>query len=122
MATARLTHDQREQQVLADLQNHHPAPDHLLQAFRDTFAGLQQFIAEKKIITIPPGEPPTLEDTPPFMRATTFASIDTPGAYETKDNKALFNVTTADPKWTSERTENVRSRLCWMSRAATKSF
>jgi uncharacterized protein (DUF885 family) len=93
-------------QVLADLQNHHPAPDHLLQAFRETFAGLQQFIAEKKIITIPPGEPPTLEDTPPFMRATTFASIDTPGAYETKDNKALFNVTTADSKWTPERTEN----------------
>jgi uncharacterized protein (DUF885 family) len=93
-------------QVLAEVQNHHPAPDQLLQAFRDTFAGLQQFIAEKKIITIPPGEPPTLEDTPPFMRATTFASLDTPGAYETKDNRALFNVTTADPKWTPEHTED----------------
>ncbi len=93
-------------QVLADLQTHHPAPDHLLQAFRDTFAGLQQFIADKKIITIPPGEPPTLEDTPPFMRATTQASLDTPGPYETKDNKALFNVTTPDRKWTPEHTED----------------
>lgn len=93
-------------QVLADLQNHHPAPDHLLQSFRDTFAGLQQFIAEKKIITLPSQEAPTLEDTPPFLRATTQASLDTPGAYETKDNRALFNVTTADPKWTPERTEN----------------
>jgi uncharacterized protein (DUF885 family) len=93
-------------EVLADLQNQHPAPDQLLQAFRDTFSGLQQFIAEKKIITIPPGEPPTLEDTPPFMRATTFASLDTPGPYETKDSKALFNVTTPDPKWTPEHTED----------------
>ena len=92
-------------EVLAEAQSHHPAPDHLLQAFRDVLGGLQQFIEEKKIITIPPGMPPVLEDTPPFERATTEASIDTPGPYETKDNKALFNVTTADPKWTPERTE-----------------
>jgi uncharacterized protein (DUF885 family) len=92
--------------VLAEVQSRHPAPDKLLQAFRDTLGGLQQFIVEKKIITIPPGVTPELEDTPPFMRATTEASIDTPGAYETGDNHALFNVTTADPKWTPERTED----------------
>lgn len=93
-------------QVLADLQNHHPAPDQLLQAFRDTLGGLQQFIEQKKIITIPPGILPILEDTPPFMRATTEASIDTPGPYETTDNKALFNVTTPDPKWSAAQTED----------------
>lgn len=93
-------------EVLADLQNHHPAPDKLLQAYRDILGGLQQFIAEKKIITIPPGKTPILEDTPPFMRATTEASIDTPGPYETKDNQAFFNVTTPDPKWSAARTED----------------
>jgi uncharacterized protein (DUF885 family) len=93
-------------QVLADLQKHHPAPDQLLQAFRDTLGGLQQFIEEKRIVTIPPGMLPILEDTPPFERATTEASLDTPGPYETHDNKALFNVTTADPKWTPAQTED----------------
>jgi uncharacterized protein (DUF885 family) len=93
-------------EVLADLQTHHPAPDQLLQAFRDTLGGLQQFIEEKKIVTIPPGMLPVLEDTPPFERATTEASLDTPGPYETHDNKALFNVTTADPKWTPAQTED----------------
>ena len=93
------------QEVLAELQNQHPAPVQLLQAFRNTFGGLTQFIADKKIITIPPGEPPILEDTPPFERATTEASIDTPGAYERKDRKAFFNVTTPDPKWPADRTE-----------------
>ena len=92
--------------VLAEVQSHHPAPDKLLQAFRDTLGGLQQFIVDKKIITIPAGATPELEDTPPFMRATTEASIDTPGPYETHDNHALFNVTTPDPKWTPERTED----------------
>ncbi|MCU1269704.1 MAG: hypothetical protein JWN74_998 [Acidobacteriaceae bacterium] len=93
------------QDVVGELQSQHPAPDRLLQAFRDTFGGLTQFIEEKKIVTIPPGEPPILEDTPPFERATTEASIDTPGAYETHDHKAFFNVTTPDPKWPLDRTE-----------------
>ena len=92
-------------EVVTELQSQHPAPDHLLQAFRDTFGGLTQFIDAKKIVAIPSGEPPVLEDTPPFERATTEASIDTPGAYETHDRKAFFNVTTPDPKWPRERTE-----------------
>jgi uncharacterized protein (DUF885 family) len=92
-------------EVVADLQNQHPAPDQLLQAFRDTFSGLTHFIEEKNIITIPTGQPPILEPTPPFERATTEASMDTPGTYETRDRKAFFNVTTPDPKWDAKRTE-----------------
>ncbi|HEX4485176.1 MAG TPA: DUF885 domain-containing protein, partial [Terriglobales bacterium] len=49
--------------------------------------------------------PPIVEDTPPFARALTTASMDTPGAYETKADEAMFNVTTADPTWKSERIE-----------------
>jgi uncharacterized protein (DUF885 family) len=102
---ARIDPKKSVQEVQADLQKEHPAPDQLLQAFRDTFSGLRQFIEENKIVTIPPGEPPVLEDTPPFERATTLASLDTPGAFEANEQKSLFNVTTADPKWTADRTE-----------------
>jgi uncharacterized protein (DUF885 family) len=93
------------QEVVAELQNQHPAPDQLLQAFRDSFSGLTHFIEEKKIVTIPAGQPPTLEPTPPFERATTEASMDTPGSYEVRDRKAFFNVTTPDPKWPPDRIE-----------------
>jgi uncharacterized protein (DUF885 family) len=92
-------------EVVAGLQNQHPAPDQLLQAFHDTFSGLTQFIEEKKIIRIPSGQPPILEPTPPFERATTEASMDTPGTFEIRDRKAFFNVTTPDPKWDPKRTE-----------------
>jgi uncharacterized protein (DUF885 family) len=92
-------------EVIADLQNQHPAPDQLLQAFRDTFSGLTQFIEQKTIVRIPSGQPPVLEPTPPFERATTEASMDTPGTFETRDRKAFFNVTTPDPKWDPKRTE-----------------
>ena len=71
------------QEVLAELATIHPAPGDLLNSFHGTFDSLITFIREKKIITIPSDVQPTLEETPPFMRATTFASMDSPGPFET---------------------------------------
>ena len=91
-------------QVLAVLAADHPEPGKLLDAFRATFDGLTRFIKEKRIITIPSDVRPILEETPPFMRATTFASMDTPGPYETVASEAYFNVTLPEPKWEAKRT------------------
>ncbi len=88
------------QEVLAELAAIHPAPDHLLQSFQDQFQGLIKFIQDKKIVTIPSQVEPTLEETPPFMRATTFASMDTPGPFETHSTTAYFNVTLPDKSLT----------------------
>lgn len=81
------------QQILAQLAANHPSPDHLLQSFRDTFNGLIAFIREKRIVTIPSDIRPILQETPPFERATTFASMDTPGPFEKTATEAYFNVT-----------------------------
>jgi uncharacterized protein (DUF885 family) len=88
------------QQVLAELATIHPAPDKLLNAFQDQFASLITFIQAHHIITIPSKVEPTLEETPPFMRATTQASMDPPGAFETRSTKAYFNVTLPEKDWT----------------------
>jgi uncharacterized protein (DUF885 family) len=90
------------QEVLAELATIHPAPGELLNAFHGTFDSLMAIIREKKIITIPSDVQPTLEETPPFMRATTFASMDPPGAFETHSAKAYFNVTLPEKGWTAE--------------------
>jgi uncharacterized protein (DUF885 family) len=87
------------QQVLAELASLHPAPDKLLDAFRDTFASLISFIDAHHIITIPSKVEPTLQETPPFMRATTQASMDPPGPFETHSTKAYFNVTLPEKSW-----------------------
>ena len=92
-------------EVLAALEKDHPAPDQLLATFRKQLAGLRDFIVAKKIVTIPSPIMPTLEETPPFMRATTTASMDTPGAYETKATEAMFNVTLVEPSWTPQHVE-----------------
>jgi uncharacterized protein (DUF885 family) len=96
-------HTPRE--VLASLQKDHPAPDQLLQRFRDVLGGLKEFIEEHKIVTIPSEVLPIVEETPPFERALTTASMDTPGAYETKATEAMFNVTLPDPSWKPKKVE-----------------
>ena len=92
-------------EVLNDLRKDHPQPGQLLQTFRDTLGGLRQFIEQRKIITIPSTVPPIVEETPPFERALTTASMDTPGAYETKATEAMFNVTLPEPSWKPEKVE-----------------
>ena len=92
------------QQELAALAAEHPAPDKLLAAFHARFDSEINFIRAKHIITIPSDVQPTLEETPPFMRATTQASMDPPGAFETRSKKAYFNVTLPNPAWTAART------------------
>jgi len=95
--------DKTSAQVLADLAADHPEPGKLLDSFKATFDGLIKFIGDAKIITIPSTVRPILEETPPFMRATTFASMDTPGAYEATAKEAYFNVTLPDASWDANK-------------------
>jgi uncharacterized protein (DUF885 family) len=89
-------------EVLAELATIHPAPDKLLGSFQDTFASLISFINTHHIITIPSTVEPTLQETPPFMRATTQASMDPPGPFETHSTIAYFNVTLPEKGWAQD--------------------
>jgi hypothetical protein len=93
------------QQILEQATHDYPAPDHLLQSFRDVLGGLKDYITTKKIVTIPSPVLPILEETPPFARALTFASMDTPGAYEKVAKEAFFNVTLPEKTWTRQQVE-----------------
>jgi len=89
-------------QVLADAQKNYPPPDQLLRTVRDIFGDLRGFIERAHIVTIPSPVLPIVEETPPFMRALTFASMDTPGPYEHTAKEAFFNVTLPEKSWAPE--------------------
>ncbi len=113
------------QQIIDKLGKDHPAPDQLLQSFRNTFNGLIKFINDRHIITIPSNTRPILEETPPFLRALTTASMDTPGPYEKVATEAFFNVTLPEKSWSEERTEEFMtafSRGTIMSTAIHEAF
>jgi len=105
--------DKTPREVLAELAADHPAPDKLLDTFRSTFDTLIGFIQSHHIITIPSMVRPTVEETPPFMRATTFASMDTPGPYEKKATTAYFNVTLPEKDWPKQRTEEFMAQFSY---------
>ena len=90
-------------EVLAELAMDHPAPDKLLQTFHDRFDSEVGFINSHHIITIPSTVQPALEETPPFMRATTQASMDSPGPFEKHSTTAYFNVTLPEKDWPPQR-------------------
>jgi uncharacterized protein (DUF885 family) len=93
------------QQILEELERDHPPADKLLQSLRDVLGGLRDFIETRHIVTIPSSVMPIVEETPPFMRALTTASMDTPGPYEKVAKEAFFNVTLPDPHWTAKQVE-----------------
>jgi uncharacterized protein (DUF885 family) len=93
-------------QILDAAEKDHPSADKLLDAFRDTLGGLRAYITKHRIVTIPSPVPPIVEETPPFMRALTTASMDTPGPYEKVAKEAYFNVTPTEKDWTPSHVED----------------
>jgi len=84
--------------VLASLQVQHPAPNRLLQETQGTLDAIRQFLIDHRIVTIPPSDPLKVKETPPFMRSTTSASMDTPGPFEPAPLRAFYNMTLPDPR------------------------
>src|SRR4030095_15450965 len=84
----------------------HPTADQLIPTFRSQLAGMKSFIEKNKILTIPSEVPPIVQETPPFVRALSSASMDTPGPYEKVAKEAFFNITLPDPSWSKEQQES----------------
>ncbi|HEY2434019.1 MAG TPA: DUF885 domain-containing protein, partial [Vicinamibacterales bacterium] len=86
-------------EVLARVQAEHPPADKLLSVTQAELDALGHFMSDHHIVSVPQAAPARVQETPPFMRATTSASMDTPGPYETKATEAYYNMTLPDPKW-----------------------
>src|SRR5262249_61432828 len=80
----------------------HPAPGELVAVGREQLDALLTFLERQKIITLPPGEPITVAPTPEFYRWS-FASMWTPGPFESKPTRAYYYLTDVDPSWPADR-------------------
>ena len=91
--------------VMASLSKEHPSADRLIPATRQTLAGIRKFLVDKRIITLPNDNLPQVQETPPYARNGSFASMDSPGAYETKADEAFYYVTPPEKEWDSKHVE-----------------
>jgi uncharacterized protein (DUF885 family) len=92
--------------VQASLGADHGPASTLLKDVQARLAGLRQFLVDKQIVSVPSPVMPIVQESPPFMRAFTLASMDTPGPYEKKATEAYYNVTLPDPKWSAAEAES----------------
>ncbi|HLJ15533.1 MAG TPA: DUF885 domain-containing protein [Bryobacteraceae bacterium] len=103
---AKIDPNKSPRDVLTALEKDHPLAGDLLSTFRGVLAGLRDFVTRRQIVTIPSSVPPIVEETPPFLRALTTASMDTPGPYEKVAKEAFFNVTLPEKGWDKARRED----------------
>jgi uncharacterized protein (DUF885 family) len=82
----------------------HPAPGELVKVGRGQLDELATFLRRQGLITIPDGEAITVAPTPEFYRWS-FASMWTPGPFESKPSRAYYYLTDIDPSWPPERQE-----------------
>jgi uncharacterized protein (DUF885 family) len=91
-------------QVLEAVQANYPPASKLLAVTQSELDALGRFMSDRKLITIPKAPPTTVQETPPFLRATTSASMDIPGPFETVATEAYYNMTLPDPKASAQAT------------------
>jgi uncharacterized protein (DUF885 family) len=86
----------------AKLRHDHPPAGQLVSAAQQQLAELVEFITREGIISIPEGAPIHVAPTPRFYRWT-FASMWTPGPFESRPVRAFYYVTDVDPSWPADR-------------------
>jgi len=92
--------------VYNDIQKEHPTAQSLIPDAKKNLEAIRSFLIDNKIITMPSEVRVKLEETPAFARATSTASMDTPGPFETKATEAYYYITPVDPKWTPKQQED----------------
>jgi uncharacterized protein (DUF885 family) len=88
--------------VWAKAKEEHPAAGQLVSVAQQQLADLATFIKRQRIVSIPNGAPVEVAPTPRFYRWT-FASMWTPGPFETRPLRAFYYITDVEPSWPVER-------------------
>ncbi len=92
-------------EVMQTLSDVHPTADDLIPSVRRSVEAARAFLIEKKVVTVPSEVRARIEETPPYARSGSFASMDTPGAYETKATEAFYYVTPVEKDWDAKHAE-----------------
>jgi len=96
---------QKPIEVFRAIQKAHPTEQSLIPDTAKDLEMIRQFLIDKKIITLPSPVRATVAETPQFLRATSFASMDTPGPFEAKATEAYYYVTPVESDWPAQQKE-----------------
>jgi uncharacterized protein (DUF885 family) len=104
-AARQIDPDKKPIEVFKSIQKDHPTEKSLIPDTARDLEMIRQFLLDHKIITIPSPVRAKVLETPQFLRATSFASMDTPGPFEKKATEAFYYVTPTEQGWTAQQKE-----------------
>jgi len=88
----------------ARAKDEHPAAGALVPTAQEQLDELRTFITRQDLVSVPDGTEVVAGATPRFYRWT-FASMWTPGPFETRPLRAYYYITDPDPSWPEDRQE-----------------
>jgi len=104
-AAKQIDPDKKPIEVFKAIQKDHPTEKSLIPDTARDLEMIRQFLIDHKIITVPSPVRAKVMETPQFLRATSFASMDTPGPFEKKATEAYYYVTPTEADWTPQQKE-----------------
>jgi len=91
--------------IFKQIQGDHPTEQNLIPEISKRLDGLRKFVADRKIVTLPPKVYVEVKETPPDRRVMSFASMDTPGPFEKRANESYYYVTPPEADWPDAQKE-----------------
>ncbi|PYL96303.1 MAG: hypothetical protein DMF18_06085 [Verrucomicrobia bacterium] len=98
-AAKRIDSNKSAVEVFKQMQSEHPTPESLLADIGKDLEQIRKFVVTRKLVTIPSEVRARVKETPQYRRATSFASMDTPGAFEKRATEAYYYVTPPESDW-----------------------
>jgi uncharacterized protein (DUF885 family) len=99
--------------VIAKLSEHHTTRENFFPEIRRQIPVLQDWVTSHNLLTLDPGKPLEVRETPVYQRGVAGASIDAPGPYRPRD-KTWYNVTPMDGMSAQQAESSLREYNDWM--------
>jgi uncharacterized protein (DUF885 family) len=86
-------------EVFKQIQSEHPAADKLIPDIAKDLDKIRKYVLTRHLVSIPSDIRAKVKETPQYLRATSFASMDTPGPFEKRATEAYYYVTPTERDW-----------------------
>ncbi|HEX3421422.1 MAG TPA: DUF885 domain-containing protein [Candidatus Udaeobacter sp.] len=92
-------------EVFKQIQSEHPASDKLIPDIAKDLDKIRKYVVSRRLVGIPSEVRAKVKETPQYLRATSFASMDTPGPFEKRATEAYYYVTPTEEDWPQQEKE-----------------
>ena len=104
-AAKKIDPDKSPVEVFKQIQSEHPTPENLLTDIGKNLEQIRKYVTSHHLVTIPSEVRARVKETPQYRRATSFASMDTPGPFEKRATEAYYYVTPTESEWPEKQKE-----------------